>query len=141
VLALEADADVEPFITPLPRTRHADAIAAADEAHFLVVAGARPVGFVLLAGLLEDQPRVELRCIAVSPDMGFGRRTLELVLDCAFGTLGAELVWLDVLPNNARAQRAYPAAGFARDPALREALLAAGRVDPSLQVMSAVPAR
>jgi RimJ/RimL family protein N-acetyltransferase len=128
VLALEADDDVEPFIPPWPGTRHADAIAAADEAHFLVVAGTRPVGFVLLAGLLEDRPHVELRRIAVSPrGMGFARRTLELALDCAFGTLGADLVWLDVLPDNARAQRAYAAAGFARDSALREALLAAGR--------------
>ena len=142
VLALEADGDVEPFITPWPRARHADAIAAAEEAHLLVVAGARPVGFVLLAGLVGDRPRVELRRIAVSPrGMGFGRRTLALVLDHAFGTLGAELVWLDVLPANARARRAYTAAGFAPDPALRESLLAAGRVDPALQVMSAVPAR
>ena len=142
VLSLEADADVEPFITAWPPTRHAEAIGAADEAHFLVVAAARRVGFVLLAGLVEDRPRVELRRIAVSPrGMGLGRRTLALVLDCAFGRLGAERVWLDVLPSNARALRAYTAAGFAPDPALRETLLAAGRVDPSLRVMSAVPVR
>lgn len=137
VLELEADPDVEPFITPWPRPRHAAAIAAADEAHLLVLDGARPVGFVLLAGLLEDPPRVELRRIVVSPrGTGLGRRALTLVLDYAFGTLGAEVVWLDVLPTNARAQGAYAAAGFAPDAALREALLAAERVDPTLDVMS-----
>jgi RimJ/RimL family protein N-acetyltransferase len=136
VLAVEADPDVEPFITPWPRSRHAEAIAAPDQEHLLVIDGGRPAGFILLAGLVDDRPRIELRRIAVSArGAGLGRRALELVLERAFGALGAELVWLDVLPSNARARRAYAAVGFVPDPALQGTLVAAGRVDPALLVM------
>lgn len=42
--------------------------------------------------------------------------TLDLVLTRAFRELGAELVWPDVLPDNARAQRVYAAAGSGPQP-------------------------
>jgi diamine N-acetyltransferase len=140
VLALEAHPDVKPFIAPWPRSRHAEAIAAADEEHLLVVDGGRAAGFILLAGLVNDRPRVELRRIAVSArGAGLGRRALELVLERSYGALGAELVWLDVLEHNTSARRAYAAAGFVPDPKLHRTLVKAGRVDPSLLVMRAKP--
>ena len=66
---------------------------------------------------------------------GLGREALELVLDHAFGELGAHRVWLDVKVDNERARRACAAAGFVDEGVLRDALLTGGRVE-SLAVLS-----
>jgi RimJ/RimL family protein N-acetyltransferase len=66
---------------------------------------------------------------------GIGRRALRLVLDRAFGELGAHRVWLDVKPHNERALRAYRAVGFVHEGVLRDALLTDGAYE-SLAIMS-----
>jgi diamine N-acetyltransferase len=57
------------------------------------------------------------------------------VLEHAFRTLGAHRVWLDVMLHNARARRAYQAAGFVLEGVLRDALRV-GDGYRSLAVMS-----
>jgi diamine N-acetyltransferase len=94
------------------------------------------VGFVLLAGLTNENRSVGLRRIVVEPaGRGLGRAALALVLDHAFDGLGAHRVWLDVKVDNARARRAYEAVGFVAEGVLRDALLTDGRYE-SLVVMS-----
>jgi diamine N-acetyltransferase len=136
VLAAEAHPEAAPFVLGWSRARHPAAIDDRDEEHLLVVEPTGPVGFVLLAGLAGEHRGVELRRIVVAPPgRGTGRRALALVLDHAFGTLGAHRVWLDVKVHNARARRAYRAVGFAHEGVLRDALLTGG-VYESLAVMS-----
>lgn len=54
---------------------------------------------------------------------GLGREITRLVLDWAFGTLGAHRVQLEVLSGNDRAIRCYQACGFRQEGVLREAEL------------------
>ena len=55
------------------------------------------------------------------PARGSGRRSSALVLDEAFGDLGAWRFHLDCFAGNARAQSAYAKLGFTRDGVLRQA--------------------
>jgi diamine N-acetyltransferase len=136
VLALEADADAAPFILGWSRERHTQAIADDDEAHLIVAQADAPVGFVLLAGLASEHRSIQLRRIVTErKGAGRGRETIGLVLDHAFGELGAHRVWLDVKPHNERARRAYTACGFVFEGRLREALRVGGAYE-SLLVMS-----
>jgi diamine N-acetyltransferase len=138
VLAAEADPDAAPYIIRWSRERHAEALADPDQAQMIVEADDGPIGFVLLAGLAGGHRNVELRRIVIAPrGRGLGRRALALVLDHAFGTLGAHRVWLDVKVHNERARRAYAAAGFVDEGILRDALLTDG-VFESLAVMSVI---
>ncbi|MCW2932478.1 MAG: acetyltransferase, family [Actinomycetia bacterium] len=54
---------------------------------------------------------------------GLGREITRLVLDWAFGPLGAHRVELEVLAGNERAIRCYQACGFRREGIRREAEL------------------
>jgi diamine N-acetyltransferase len=136
VLAAEADPDALPFVIRWSREQHEHALADPDQAHLLVTEGSGPAGFVLLAGLTSEHHNIELRRIVVAPKgRQVGRQALSLVLDHAFGTLGAHRVWLDVKVHNRRARRAYAAVGFVDEGVLREALLTDGTYE-SLAVMS-----
>jgi RimJ/RimL family protein N-acetyltransferase len=136
VVALEAAADVAPYVDCWSRERHRQAIVAPDEAHLLVVEDDRPHGFLLLAGLLSEPRWIELRRIVVEPrGASIGRGAVALTLAHAFAELGAERVWLDVMPTNERARRTYAACGFGLADCDRKVRLADGRL-ASLLVMS-----
>jgi diamine N-acetyltransferase len=135
-MAAESDPEASPFVTVWSLPQHERAIEDPDQAHLMVCDGDEPVGFVLLAGLESPHRNVELRrIVVVSPGRGVGREALGLVLDHAFGDLGAHRVWLDVKPHNERAARAYRAVGFVHEGVLREALLTDGAWE-SLAIMS-----
>ena len=121
VLDAEADLEAAPFINQWSADRHRQAIGVADEEALIVVDGDERVGFVLLAGLEDSNRVIELRRIVViRRSEGIGRRTLSLVLERAFGELGAHRVWLDVKPHNERARRAYAAVGFVEEGVMRD---------------------
>ena len=64
----------------------------------------------------------------VADHLGGSAAFLSLVLNEAFGPMGAERFHLDCFADNARAQRAYLKLGFSRDGVLRQAYrLADGR--------------
>jgi diamine N-acetyltransferase len=78
--------------------------------------------FAILRGLGDAHANLYLKRIAVTrPGEGMGTAFLELVLDEAFGPMGAERLYLDCFADNARAQRAYSKLGFTRDGVLRKA--------------------
>jgi len=105
VLSAEADPEASAFVIRWSRGQHEQALTDPDQAHLLVSDGVRPIGFVLLAGLTSDHRSIEVRRIVVTTrGEGLGRQALFLVLELAFGTLGAHRVWLDVkVPTRARA--------------------------------------
>jgi RimJ/RimL family protein N-acetyltransferase len=73
-----------------------------------------------------------LKRIAVAhPGKGVGTVFLGLVLDEAFGRIGAERFHLDCFADNLRAQRSYEKLGLTRDGVMRKAyrLVDGTRVD------------
>jgi RimJ/RimL family protein N-acetyltransferase len=137
VLAIEADPDVAPWITRWSAARHRRAISDADEAHMVFRDGPHVAGFLLLAGLSGEERSVELRRIALSHrGEGLGAVALDLALGRAFASFGARRVWLDVLPENVRAQRLYERAGFVEEGLLHEAHLLPDGSLASLRLMS-----
>jgi RimJ/RimL family protein N-acetyltransferase len=137
VLAIEAEADVSPWITPWPAERHLEAISRQDEAHLIVLDAGRPAGFVILAGIASAEGLIELRRIAVSRrGVGIGRAAFDQALAFAFTSCSAARVWLDVLPANVRARRVYEDAGFTADDRLPDEVHPSPDRSPRLLVMS-----
>jgi RimJ/RimL family protein N-acetyltransferase len=123
VLALESDPAAAPFVEAWPAELHLASLGDPNVAHLQVVEDGRRVGFAILTGLRDPNDCFELRRIVVSPPgRRLGRAALTLVLDHAFGPLGAHRVWLDVKPGNARARHLYAALGFAEEGVMRDAL-------------------
>jgi len=58
---------------------------------------------------------------------GYGSEAVTLLLEWLFNDRGAHRVWLEVFPENTRAQRAYEKVGFIREGTLRETWLLDGR--------------
>lgn len=142
VLALEADPAAAPFIEAWPAERHLLALGDPDAAHLQIVEDGRPVGFVVLTGLRDINDCVELRRIVVfPPGRGLGRAALALILDHAFGALGAHRVWLDVKPANARARRLYASFGFEEEGTLRDALWTEDGYEPLIVMAKLAPAQ
>ena len=78
--------------------------------------------FVILRGLGDPHANFYLKRVAVArPGQGLGTAFLTLVLDEAFGPMGAERFHLDCFADNVRAQRAYMKLGLSRDGVLRQA--------------------
>lgn len=74
------------------------------------------------SGLGDPHGALYLKRIAVvRPGAGAGTAFLALILDEAFGALGAWRFHLDCFADNVRAQRAYAKLGFRRDGVLRQA--------------------
>lgn len=123
VVALESGPGAAPFVEAWPVERHREALSEPDIAHLVITDGGEPMGFVILAGLEDPNRCVELRRIVVAnPGQGLGRAALTLLLEHAFGELGAHRIWLDVKPSNARARHLYTSLGFVEEGVLRDAL-------------------
>lgn len=120
--AAEATAEASRWATPSSEEQHCAAIRDPSlELHVIEADGER-AGHVLLAALTA-KTGVELRRIVVGPrDRGIGSAALPLVLDHCFRVLGTHRVWLDVLPENARARAVYRRVGFREEGVMRDAL-------------------
>jgi hypothetical protein len=71
------------------------------------------LGYVILAGLLDPNKRIELRRIVIlEKGQGYGKATIELTKDLAFKTYQAHRLWFDVGAHNHCAQAVCNAAGF-----------------------------
>lgn len=122
VLRAEQGSENRPYIIPWLRERHEQALSDRNLAHLIVQVNI-PVGFVILAGLLDENQAIELRRIVmIDKGKGYGRRTIEFVKHLAFETYQAHRLWLDVKANNHRAKAIYQAAGFSEEGILRECL-------------------
>lgn len=94
----------------------------------------RFIGLVWLYGIHWRHRRAEVRIVIGERTAwrgGRGTEALRLVAEAAFGPLGLEKLWADVLSTNPRAVAAFESAGFAREGLLRGDRLGAGgeRVD------------
>ena len=103
--------------------RHRRALADPTALQLIIEEDGRPAGHVLLNGLGRAAMGIELRRLVVwQPGRRIGSAALPLVLAHCFDELGTHRVWLDVMPDNARARRVYERAGFREEGVLRDAL-------------------
>ena len=82
---------------------------------------------------LESLPQAHRRR---PPRPGLGTAFLSLVLDEAFGPMGAERFHLDCFADNVRAQRSYKKLGFTRDGVMRKAYRGADGTRADLVMMA-----
>ncbi len=135
VIRAEHSEENRAYIIPWSRERHIQSLSDPDLVHLIVETG-QPVGYVILAGLLNPNHSIEFRRIVITEKgRGYGKTTIERVKELAFETYNAHRLWLDVFDWNARAQHVYAASGFKREGMLRECLKANGRYE-SLVIMS-----
>lgn len=123
VLAAEGAEDNRRFVGQWTRAQHREALSDADLTHFIVesVDDGRPVGYVIMAGLLDANRSVEFRRVVVTEKgKGYGREVLRVVKQMAFEELKAHRLWLDVREHNRRARRLYESEGFVAEGMLRE---------------------
>jgi ribosomal protein S18 acetylase RimI-like enzyme len=130
VMAIERSPDYELYVARSEADEHRAMLSSRSHAYRLGVGESGAVeAFAILRGLGDPHLNLYLKRVAVArPGQGLGTAFLSLVLDEAFGPLGAERFYLDCFADNARAQRAYMKLGLSRDGVLRQAYrLADGR--------------
>jgi len=124
VVNAESDHDTAPFIVPWRRDRHAAVLGDPDIAHRIAEDDAQnPLGFVILAGLVNENSSIELlRIVAVRKGRGFGRPIVRAVKELCFNELQAHRLWLDVKAHNDRARCLYKSEHFCEEGLLRECI-------------------
>ena len=119
-----AEKDNDPFVAQWTQEQHRAALTDSDIAHLIILTAVeQQVGYLILAGLEDTNPSIELKRIVITDKgKGYGSQALRLILKYAFGELAAHRVWLDVKDYNQRAKKLYEAHGFVVEGVLRECL-------------------
>ena len=138
VMAIERSPDYERYVARSEEDEHRAMLDSPSHAYRLGVGGSGAVEpFAVLRGLGDPHLNLYLKRIAVArPGQGLGTGFLSLVLDEAFGPMGAERFHLDCFADNVRAQRAYAKLGFTRDGVLRKAYRQADGTRTDLVMMA-----
>ena len=123
VMAIERSPDYELYVARSDEEGHREMLASPSHAYRIGEGESGAVeAFAILRGVGDPHLNLYLKRIAVAcPGQGVGTAFLGLVLDEAFGPLGAERFHLDCFADNVRAQRSYEKLGFTRDGLLRKA--------------------
>ena len=101
-----------------------------DQTGRIICESGRPAGFLSLTGLVSRHRRGGWGWYigeAAARGRGAGRAAQALGLDLAFGVLGLEKVFAEVLAENGAALKAQAAAGFRREGYLRDHVIKDGR--------------
>jgi RimJ/RimL family protein N-acetyltransferase len=138
VMAIERSPDYELYVARSEEGEHRAMLSSPSHAYRLGVGECDVVeAFAVLRGLGDPHLNLYLKRIAVArPGQGWGTAFLSLVLDEAFGPMGAERFHLDCFADNIRAQRSYEKLGFARDGVLRQAYRRADGTRADLVIMA-----
>jgi RimJ/RimL family protein N-acetyltransferase len=138
VMATERSPDYERYVGRSEEEEHRAMLSSPSHAYRLGVGESGAVeAFAVLRGLGDPHLNLYLKRIAVArPGQGVGTAFLSLVLDEAFGPMGAERFHLDCFTDNVRAQRAYTKLGFTRDGVLRKAYRQADGTRTDLVMMA-----
>jgi ribosomal protein S18 acetylase RimI-like enzyme len=123
MMEIERSPDYELYVARSEEEEHRAMLSSPSHAYRVGVGESAAVeAFAILRGLGDPHANLYLKRVAVArPGQGLGTAFLSLVLDEAFGSLGAERFYLDCFADNARAQRAYMKLGFSLDGVLRQA--------------------
>jgi ribosomal protein S18 acetylase RimI-like enzyme len=117
VMAIERSPDFDLCVGRSEEEEHRAMLSSPSHAYRLGVGESGSVeAFAILRGLGDPHANLYLKRVAVArPGQGLGTAFLALVLDEAFGPMGAERFHLDCFADNIRAQRAYRKLGFSVD--------------------------
>jgi ribosomal protein S18 acetylase RimI-like enzyme len=123
VMAIERSPNFELYVARSEEEEHRAMLSSPSHAYRLGVGESGAVeAFAILRGLGDPHANLYLKRVAVArPGQGLGTAFLGLVLNEAFGSMGAERFYLDCFADNARAQHAYLKLGLSRDGVLRQA--------------------
>ena len=138
VMAIERSRDYELYVARSDEEEHRAMLTSPSLAYRVGVAQSGEIeAFAILRGLGDPHLNLYLRRVAVArPGQGLGTAFLSLVLDEAFGPMGAERFHLDCFANNLRAQRSYEKLGFTRDGVMRQAYRLANGTRADLVMMA-----
>jgi ribosomal protein S18 acetylase RimI-like enzyme len=138
MMAIERSPDYERYVARSGEDEHRAMLSSPSHAYRVGVGGATTVeAFAILRGLGDPHSNLYLKRVAVArPGQGLGTAFLSLVLDEAFGTMGAERFHLDCFADNFRAQRSYEKLGLTRDGVMRKAYRLADGTRADLVMMA-----
>lgn len=113
VMATERIPGYEQFVGRWDVEQHETAIADSSNAYFIGRHGGTPFGFVIVQNWASaDGATLIKRIIVADTGRNLGRVLLSQVIDTIFMQTQASRIWLNVYPDNIRAQKAYRALGF-----------------------------
>jgi RimJ/RimL family protein N-acetyltransferase len=138
VMAIERSPDYELYVARSDEEEHRAMLTLPSLAYRVGVGQSGEIeAFAILRGLGDPHLNLYLRRVAVArPGQGLGTAFLSLVLDEAFGPMGAERFHLDCFADNLRAQRSYEKLGFTRDGVMRQAYRRADGTRADLVMMA-----
>ncbi|WP_400079083.1 GNAT family N-acetyltransferase [Winogradskyella sp. R77965] len=124
ILEIERNLENVEFIEPYNLERHQKVIQQKGEEHFSIFdEDSKLIGFVILAGLTNENKSIEFKRIVVSEKgKGFGSKTIELIKKKCFQDYNCNRLWLDVFDFNLRAIHVYESLGFIKEGVLRECI-------------------
>jgi ribosomal protein S18 acetylase RimI-like enzyme len=124
-MAIERKPGYELCVGRSEEAEHGAMLSAATYAYRLGLGAAGAIeAFAILRNVGDAHGNLYLKRVAVArPEEGLGTAFLTLVINEAFGRMGAERLYLDCFADNARAQGAYQKLGFTRDGVLRKAIV------------------
>ncbi len=122
-MAIERSPDYELYVARSDEEGHRAMLSSPSHAYRVGVGQSGEIeAFAVVRGPGDPHLNLYLKRIAVArPGLGVGTAFLGLVLDEAFGPLGAERFHLDCFADNFRAQRSYEKLGFTREGVMRKA--------------------
>src|ERR1700723_469255 len=138
MMAIERSPDYEFYVARSEAEEHCAMLSSPSHVYWIGVEETGAVeAFAILRGLGDPHLNLYLKRVAVArPGQGLGTAFLSLVLDEAFGTMGAERFHLDCFADNFRAQRSYEKLGLTRDGVMRKAYRLADGTRADLVMMA-----
>lgn len=123
VFQTEQNASKDGFVNLQKIVEHEKFLSDEDIRHLIIEVKRKPVGYIVLAGLKDENENIELKRIVVSEKgKGYGRKAVQIVKKLAFDELNAHRLWLDVYDFNERARKLYESEGFKIEGVWREAV-------------------
>ncbi|WP_074406441.1 MULTISPECIES: GNAT family N-acetyltransferase [Aquimarina] len=124
VVSIEADTENSQFILPNSREEHLHLITDSDIEHLILKSENNiTIGFVILAGLQNNNRSIEFRRIVInSKGRGYGRMAIKELKQYCFKKLDCHRLWLDVFETNERARYLYQSEGFKEEGILRDSI-------------------
>ncbi len=106
IVGTQRQPDVAAFVGFADDEEISASIVDAEQAYLIALDDCQiPVGFAYLRQLGRPERSIELHRLAIANrNKGYGSEFLKLILVEAFGPLNANRLWLDVFPENARAE-------------------------------------
>lgn len=114
VIQLEAQADVNEYITPHTLEEHLTDFHDEEVTYLTIEQEGQFIGFIILVDHPEDESVECLRIALAIRGQGIGQTALKLIEEYSKTVFHAKRIWLDVFEYNARAIHVYQKLGYRR---------------------------